>query len=175
MVFTACIHKTNVWKNLLVSSCSSKLWLGNEFLIKVKILMYQPMWHLLYMSALHTIGHCFYFIDCSQNVSCYVVEYSTAIYLWTLIIGIPESQIYNKFFYAYSPIEPWRKIRPSVYFILGLLDYAAFYKDKTHYEVCPYADQHENLSFYHAHKVKWVLCYFAIISRPVTYVEYSKT
>jgi len=169
MVFTACIHKTNVWKNLLVSSCSSKLWLGNEFLIQVKILMYQPMWHLLYMSALHTIGHCFYFIDCSQNVSCYVVEYSTAIYLWTLIIGIPESQIYNKFFYAYSPIEPWRKIRPSVYFILGLLDYAAFYKDKL------------TMRFVHTLINMKILVFIMHIrlsefcSRPVTYVEYSKT
>jgi len=31
--------------------------------------------------------------------------------------------------------------------ILGLLGHTAFYKDETRYEVCPYADQHGNLSF----------------------------
>ena len=58
--------------------------------------------------------------------------------------------------------------------ILGLLGHAAFYEDETHYGIFPYADQRENLSFIVCVKVKWVLCYFVIVSRPVAYVEYSK-
>ena len=48
-------------------------------------------------------------------------------------------------------------------------------QDETHYGVFPYANQRGNLSFIVCVKVKWVLCYFVIVSRPVAYVEYSKT
>jgi len=47
--------------------------------------------------------------------------------------------------------------------ILGLLGHAAFYEDETCSEIRLYADLHGNLSF------------IAIVSRPVTYVEYSIT
>ena len=59
--------------------------------------------------------------------------------------------------------------------ILGLLGHAAFYEDESRYEVCPYTDQRGDLSFVVCVKVKWVLCYFVIVSRPVAYVEYCKT
>ena len=44
--------------------------------------------------------------------------------------------------------------------------------EETCYGVCPYTDQRGNLVCI---KVKWVLCYFIIVSRPVVYVDYSKT
>jgi len=46
---------------------------------------------------------------------------------------------------------------------------------KTRYGVCPYTDQCVNLSFDMRIEVKWILCYFLIVSRPVAYVQYSKT
>jgi len=45
-------------------------------------------------------------------------------------------------------METWHKISMLVY-----LGYAAFYKDETHYGVCPYAE-HGNLSFIVRVKVK---------------------
>ena len=62
-----------------------------------------------------------------------------------------------KIFSVYSRIEPWHKI-PIWVFILGLLGHAAFYEDKTYYGVCPYADQHGNLSFIVRVRVIWALC-----------------
>ena len=52
-------------------------------------------------------------------------------------------------------------------YILGLLGHAVFYEDETRYGVYPYAG---NLSFIMRVKVKWVLCYFVIVSRPVAYI-----
>jgi len=69
----------------------------------------------------------------------------------------------TKFFSVFFLLEPWHKIPMRVY-----LGHAAFYEDETRYVVYPYADQR---SFIVCVKVKWVLCYFVIASRPVAYVE----
>ena len=85
----------------------------------------------------------------------------------TLYIGIPESWILNEIFSVYSP--------GIKYLHMFIFSHATFFEDETHYGVCPYADQHGNLSFIVCVKVKWVLCYFVMVSRSVAYMEYSKT
>ena len=85
---------------------------------------------------------------------------------------IRHSRILNflsKFFSIYSQMEPWHKIPMHVY-----LGFASSTKMNSPW-VYSYADQRGNLSFTVHVKVKWVLCYFVIVSRPVAYIEYSKT
>ena len=138
----------------------------------------------------HNINFCLLCQHCAQCCSlliCYA-EYCASIkthgmsygpWKWgtsngvsILTVGIPESQIFKLIFLRIFPSRTLDKI-PTC--ILGLLGHAAFYEDEIHYGVCLYTDQCVSLSFIVRVKVKWVLCYCVIGSKPVVYGEYFKT